>query len=282
MATVNNDNNSLQDLEPTRYLRTPVLDVPGGVALGIALLSAAGKELPAPAKRAAKVLRQAVVALQNNWAAQRSASQTTEEDKRPADQRLDRAWAAVGVRLQTVSELPAEIEEAGQAARLNARIFPDGLAFLRLPYERQWAESEQRLALIADEEMGAVVAELVGDFVLNELKDAHADYGRVLGITNAKPESGDVVPNLLGQLRVVQQAMSGYALQLVAAAHAEPELAPAVRRALRPFEDLREAQARRANARGGAVVVEEEEPEVTGGDVVTPTTPVPVPVVADA
>ncbi len=276
MATVNNNDNSLQDLEPTRYLRTPVLDVPGGVALGIALLSAAGKELPTPAKRAAKVLRQAVVALQSNWAAQRSASQTTEEDKRPADQRLDRAWAAVGVRLQTVSELPAEIEEAGQAARLYARIFPDGLAFLRLPYERQWAESEQRLALIADEEMGAAVAELVGDFVLNELRDAHADYGRVLGITNAKPESGDAVPNLLGQLRVVQQAMSGYALQLVAAAHAEPELAPSVRRALRPFEDLREAQARRANARGGAVEEEEEEPVVTGGDVVTPTTPVPV------
>ncbi len=88
-----------------------------------------------------------------------------------------------------------------------------------------------------------------------------------------------MVPNLLGQLRVVQQTMSGYALQLVAAAHAEPELVAAVRRALRSFEDLREAQARRASGRGGAG---EEEPEVAAGEVVTPTTPVPVPVIVEA
>lgn len=276
MATANNNNNNaLQDLEPTRYLRTPILDVPGGVALGIALLTAAGaagKDLPVAAKRAAKVLRQAVVALQGDWAAQRTAGLTTEEDKRPADQRLDRVWAAVGVRLQTVAELPQTIAEAKQATQLYARLFPDGLSFLRLPYERQWAESEQRLKQLADEELGAAVEELVGEFVVAELRDAHADYGRVLGITNAKPGAA-VAPNLLDQLRVVQQAMTSYALQLVAAAHADPELASGVRRALRPFDDLREAQARRG-ARGGA---EQDEPEAGAGAGagVTPTTPVP-------
>jgi hypothetical protein len=275
MATANNNNNLLQDLEPTRYLRTPILDVPGGVALGIALISAAGaagKDLPAAAKRAAKVLRQTVVALQNDWAAQRNAGLTTEEDKRPADQRLDRVWAAVGVRLQTLAELPQTIAEAKQATQLYARLFPDGLSFLRLPYERQWAESEQRLKQLADEELGAAVEELVGEFVVAELREAHANYGRVLGITDAKPGAA-VAPNLLDQLRVVQQAMTSYALQLIAAAHADPELASGVRRALRPFDDLREAQARRG-ARGGAG---EDEPEAgTGaGAGVTPTTAVP-------
>ena len=270
MATVNNTN-LLQDLEPTRYLRTPILDVPGAVALGIALLTAAGKDLPVAAKRAAKVLRQAVVALQSDWAAQRDAGLTTEEDKRPADQRLDRAWAAVGGRLQTLAELPQTLDEASQAARLYARIFPDGLAFLRLPYERQWAQSEQRLEQLAHEELGAAVEELVGAFVLTELRDAHANYGRVLGITDAKP-GAVAAPNLLEQLRVVQQAMTGYALQLVAAAHAEPELAAAVRGALRPLDDLREAQGRRANARGGGGAATTE-PEL---EAVTPNTPVPV------
>lgn len=271
MATANNNNNALQDLEPTRYLRTPILDVPGGVALGIALLTAAGKDLPAAAKRAAKVLRQAVVALQGDWAAQRTAGLTTEEDKRPADQRLDRVWAAVGARLQTLADLPQTIAEAKQATQLYARLFPDGLAFLRLPYERQWAESEQRLKQLADEEMGAAVEELVGEFVLTELRDAHANYGRVLGITDAKPGAA-VAPNLLEGLRVVQQAMTSYALQLIAAAHADAELVASVRRALRPLDDLREAQARRAGARGGDAVTE----PAGAGSVVTPTTPVPV------
>lgn len=267
MATVNN-NNPLQDLEPTRYLRTPILDVAGGVALGIALLTAAGKDLPVAAKRAAKVLRQVVVVLQSDWAAQRNAGVATEQDKRPADQRLDRVWGAVGVRLQTLAELPHTIDQARQAAQLYARIFPDGLAFLRLPYERQWAESEQRLAQLADEELGAAVEELVGAFVLTELRAAHANYGQILGITDAKPGAA-VAPNLLDQLRVVQQAMTSYALQLVAAAHAEPELVASVRRALRPLDDLRAAQARRASARAGDPATE---PVI---NTATPTTPVP-------
>jgi hypothetical protein len=273
MATVNNN---LQDLEPARYLRTPILDVPGGVALGIALLTAAGKDLPLAAKRAAKVLRQAVVALQNDWAAQRNAGLTTAEDKRPADQRLDRVWAAVGVRLQTLADLPPTLAEAKQATQLYARLFPDGLTFLRLPYERQWAESEQRLTQLADKEMGAAVEKLVGDFVLAELRDAHANYGRVLGITDAKPNA-EVAPNLLDQLRVLQQAMTSYALQLVAAAHADPELVTPVRRALRPLDALREAQARRGGGRGGAAEPAVTEPAVTEPAVteVTPTTPVP-------
>lgn len=271
MATANNNNNNnnvLQDLEPTRYLRTPILDVSGGVALGIALLTAAGKDLPLAAKRAAKVLRQAVVALQSDWAAQRTAGLTTAEDKRPADQRLDRVWAAVGGRLQTLADLPQTLAEAKQATQLYTRLFPDGLTFLRLPYERQWAESEQRLAQLGDEEMGAAVEKLVGDFVLAELREAHANYGRVLGITDAKPGAA-VAPNLLDQLRVLQQAMTSYALQLVAAAHADAELVAPVRRALRPLDELREAQSRRTGARVADPV---PGPAELGA---TPTTPVP-------
>jgi len=262
--------NTTTDLDPTRYLRTPVLDVPGAVALGIALLTAAGKNLPAPAKRAAKALRHAVVALQTDWAAQRQADLSTEEDKRPADQRLDRVWAAVGARLESIAELPAALPEAKIAARLYAQLFPDGLAFLKLPYERQWAESEQRLTQIAGDEIAEPIAELVGDFVLTELRDAHANYGRVLGITNAKPGTA-MAPNLLEPMRVVQQAISNYSLQIVAAAQSEPEFVPHARAALRPLDDLREAQARRTSARGN-----EPDDAPSAGATVTPSTPIPI------
>jgi len=131
-----------------------------------------------------------------------------------------------------------------------------GLAFLRLPYEQQWAQSEQRLRQLADDELGNAVESLVGDFVLAELREAHAEYGRVLGITDAKA-GAPVAPNMLEQLRAVQQAIASYALQLVAAAHADTELVASVRKALRPLDELRQAQAqaRRAGGRARGVVV---------------------------
>ena len=66
----------------------------------------------------------------------------------------------------------------------------------------------------------------------------------------------------------MQQAIVGYALQVVAAAHADPELAGIARAALRPIDELREAQARRATSRA---------PADSGATTptVTPTTPVP-------
>lgn len=265
MASANNE--TLASLDPTRYLRPPVVDVPGGVALGIALVTAAGKQLPAAPKRALKQLRQTVIALQKDWSTQRQAELITEEDRRPADQRLDRVWAAVGVRLESLAALPSTLAQSKQAAQLYARLFPTGLDFLKLPFEREWAESEQRLGQIADEEVQGLLTSLVGDFVLAELRDAHANYGRVLGITTARGET-TVGPNLLEPLRTVQQAIVGYALQVVAAAHADPELAGVARAALRPIDELREAQARRATSRA---------PADSGATTptVTPTTPVP-------
>ena len=74
----------------------------------------------------------------------------------------------------------------------------------------------------------------------------------MLGITDAKP-GAPVAPNMLEQLRALQQAIASYALQLVAAAHADTELVASVRKALRPLDELR--QARRAGGRARGVVV---------------------------
>ncbi len=280
MAT-SHDNQSLQDLEPTRYLRQTSLDVPGAVALGIALVSAADKRLPTAPKRALKQLRQSVIALQEDWAAQRRSGLLTEaeEDRRPADQRLDRVWAAVAMRLESVAALTEVVTESKQAGELYAQLFPTGLDFLKLPFEREWAQSEQRMEQLADGDVRGPLEALVGAFVLNELRDAHANYGRVLGITTARGKS-TVAPNLLDPLRTVQQGISAYALQVIAAAHADPEMVGIARAALRPIDAVREAQARRASAREGAAagatpeVVDDAGLGGVGGEV-TPTTPVP-------
>lgn len=166
-----------------------------------------------------------------------------------------------------MQELPAALPQVPRAAALFAQLFPDGFGFLALPFDNQWAESQQRIELIESAELEEDIADLVGQWVLDELRAAHAEYGEVLGITN--PKAATTGPVRIGDaLRELQGAMSGYGLQLVAAAHADPELLGIVRKALRPIDDLRAAQARRATT-PGPTPPSEPTPDVT------PTTPVP-------
>lgn len=52
----------------------------------------------------------------------------------PADAAIDRAWGAFHGRLVAYAYLPADrYKESAQAAHLVRTLFPDGLAFLRLP-----------------------------------------------------------------------------------------------------------------------------------------------------
>jgi hypothetical protein len=162
--------------------------------------------------------------------------------------------------------------EAQQAATLHALLFPEGLTFLSLPFEKQWAESEQRLQQIDGASNAKPLDALVGDFVLAELRAAHTDYGRVLGITAAKANETSP-PALTEPLRAVTQAIAAYALQVVAAGQADPELAPVVRKALRPIDDVRTVQARRAAA--GEPPSVPDDAVVPPPSKVNPTTPVP-------
>ena len=141
---------AVTDLDPARYLRAPVLDVPGAIALGIALLSSTDGSLSGAPHASAKRLHVRVLDLQARWAEQRAVASAPKTDPRPADQRLDRAWAAVGRRLEPLSELPETVPEAKLAATLYALLFPAGLTFLAMAFEKQWAESEQRLEQIGD------------------------------------------------------------------------------------------------------------------------------------
>lgn len=264
------------DLDPTRYVRAPILDVAGAIALGISLLTAhqkVAKELPTTVKRAAKQLRQAVVDLQTRWDGQRVAALASDEDKRPADQREDRAFGALAMRIEALTLLPENLEIAQRAQKLYSRLFPGGLAFLKLPYERQWAECEQRLRDIGDGAIADEVTELAGEEVLQELRAAHKNYGRALGITSAR-ENNVTAPKVAEQLRTVQQAISDYALQLVASARSDADVAAAAVSCLRPLDALREADARRGGGRTPETDSTTTAP-TPEASTVTPNTPVP-------
>lgn len=279
----------LRDVDPSRYLRPPVADVAGTVALAIALLSATHRGFPAPVRRAAKVVRTEVLKLQEAWAEQQKMVRAPKVDSRGADTRSDRAWAAMAAILQALASLPDTLHEARVAARLHETLFPTGLRFLALPFGKQWAEGERRLRMIDDEELADELTALVGEVVMNEVREAHAEYGRVLGITRAAEEAA-VPVNLLDALRATRSAMTAYALQVIAAGQADDALAGPARAALRPFDAVRDAQARRAAARARQAGTEptegladgEEEPlddaapeEAPELDDVSPSTPIP-------
>ena len=228
----------LADLDPAAYVRPPVLDVPSGLALGGALLAVADATMPAAVQRALQRIETAMVVLEHQGEDRPPDDSDTNDDARIADLRLDRAWVAVGRRLEVLVDLPPHIPETELAAELHRSLFPDGLAFLNLPFRQQWAHSEERLRLVEDEDLGPMLAPLIGGFVLDELWAAHEEYGRVLGIED--PAAGLASPaRRVEGLRELRDAIAIYALQLLAVAHDDLERADAVRAALVPIDELR-------------------------------------------
>lgn len=270
------------DISP--YLSSPAVDVPGGVALGVALVTALPAHSPATVRRAAKRLRASTIALQAAWQATRKAAEGV--DRRAADHRMDVAWGAAHGRLSAYAALPAnDYPRAEKAARLMEKLFPEGLGFLTLPYSHEWAESGQRLALLDDKAVDAELRELVGDDFVDELDKAHAAYGDALGITEAQAPP-DVV-RVQEPLRDLEAAVRDYALQIGAAAGDQPDFAAAAQAALAPIDRAREDAARAAGSSGNGSTAGNGSAASTtaGGDgsraappalpAVTPDSPVP-------
>jgi len=245
--------------DPTPYLRSPVLNVASGVGLASALLAATPKQAPPGVKKAAKRLRASAVALQEAWSTVETSS--TGPDARLADRAVDNGWAALYGRLESYAALPVERHpKAVRAAELLNALFPDGLTFLKLPYAAEWAESKKRIDQVAREGWAVDIDGLAGPEFLEEVGEAHAAYGKAIGVTAARPEAAPNA-NVAEPLRVLARAISAYATQLVAAADVEDQASLQVARAaLRPLDDHRAGAPRRAKGEAPAA---------------TPTSPLP-------
>ena len=179
------------EFDPTPYVRPPIVDVPSGVALGIALLSAAPKPAPAHVEAAAKKVHAETVALQAAWA--KADGGPVQTDKRKADMRIDNAWGILLDRLEAYASLP--IEKFSKAAR--ARVLIDTVSksreWLKMPYGAEWAESGKRLQKIDEEGLAPDIEALAGPEFLKEVRQAHKAYGIALGVTEAAPEALDAL-----------------------------------------------------------------------------------------
>lgn len=264
-----------QPLALTDYTTAPRLSASSAVSLGIALLTVVPKPAPQAVRIAATRLRTAVVDLQRDWGRELEATPAS-TIPRDADLRLDRAVRATALRLEAYALLaPERVPEAEPAKAAYGRLFPQGLRFLNLPYEEQWAHCQRLLeAIDADEALAADLEELVGESILAELRAAQEAYGDALGITTERA-AAEVVP-LLDRIGAVRAAIIGYALQIVAMQDVDSGRLAAARRALAPIDERKARDARRiaAPASTGAPGTETAgEAEEDAG--VSPSTPVP-------
>jgi hypothetical protein len=230
------------EIDTTQYARPPKLDATSGLALARALAAAAPKTATNEVKRARAALVRAAESLEAALA-RRSGTESTLEDQQPYDVALDACWSALAGRIECTSRLPVNRwPKAFRAAELSKILFPSGLGFLSLPYEAEWAESERRLKVVAKLNLAADIRDLAGPEFLDAVEEAHAAYGKALGLAPQHPSAPD--PRLLvaEPLREVQRSISQYTVAVLAMLDPEDSASTSsVREALAPLDLVREA-----------------------------------------
>lgn len=207
------------EFDPTQYVRPPMIDVPSGVALGVALLTALPTPTPDNVLNAANKVRQETVALQLAWA--KTDSGSTPPDRRKADMRIDNAWGILLDRLEAYSLLPvAGSPRAPRARELVDIISPNDREWLNFVYGAEWAESTKRLKRIEDDGLAKDINELAGPEFLLEVQDAHTAYGIALAVTKPAHDTPEV--NLAEPLRSLGRAIARYGIAVAGMVDDDP------------------------------------------------------------
>lgn len=225
-------------------IQLPRFDAGGAIALGDKLLAAAATvpELPRAIARARDAL-QADLANLRAAAAARLAARLAEQHAEPervadADDALDLCWTALFEWLSAFTKLPGGRLESEEARALLGDLYPDGLGFIRLPYELQWGQSDVRLGRLIDgpgPSLGGRLRALGGGAFIDALQTAHAEYGKLLGLprlpgaAGSRPSTAEALESFASTLRV-------YALKVTASVEIdEPQSAALAKTLLDPL-----------------------------------------------
>lgn len=155
--------------------------------------------------------------------------------KRKADALVDNAMAALEQFLQAWARLPDTLPAAQLAAATHQTLFPDGTSFLKLPFSEEWAQIERRISLINSEGLDKQIAALGGAPFVKHLEEAHAAYGKALGLT-AVPDAPAEVVALRDPLEAFISALRLYVIKVTAYGDAaKPETVALAERLLRPL-----------------------------------------------
>jgi hypothetical protein len=213
----------VRTFEAEEIVRLPRMTTADTMALATALLTRAETfaTLPAPIAREHGRLRQSLDALRGGTET-RVQEQTHSDAREVANRFLDAAWGSARwwCKGWTLLPYPEYQSEVASARKLETMLFPDGLRFTQLPFRDQWVQSQARLGLIEKESLASMFAALGGQAILDAVRRAHDEFGRVLGFTNPTVAAPSTV--LIGESRDdLKAAMRRYVLQVTA--HADPD-----------------------------------------------------------
>ncbi|WP_053235387.1 hypothetical protein [Sandaracinus amylolyticus] len=177
-----------RSLTATDVVQLPTLSAEDAFTLVSQLLHQASR-VPAPASLEELVVELASrhSALQSQLVARRAKPGVDAKSAVESDRRVDTAWSALRDWLSGWVKLGAAAPRATEIAELDAFLFGDGLGFLGLRYEAQWAAAETRLAGLRARRNEELVRALGGGPFLDVLYAAQARYGEVLGVSGDAP-----------------------------------------------------------------------------------------------
>jgi len=205
---------------PADLVQLPRLGGLAASAIGKMTLAAGEgqKGMSKPVAKAYTSLGAAHAALQASMVAQFGDSDLDDEADEPATQEVDRivdnCWSGLDDRLLGFTKLPAGTPRLAEAATLRRRLFPEKLSFLKLPYKLEWSESKVRLDLIERDNLAPAINDLAGKQFLPAILEAHANYGKALGMD--KPLPGvEAAPQVKGALDAFASALRAYVVKVM-------------------------------------------------------------------
>lgn len=239
--------------DPVLYLRTPRLVRDAFVTLVRQVLTAsAGMATP-----------EAHLAIENNLSAiekalvdRQKASNVDPVRRREIDAEEDELWNAVHDLLRSKSRYAGR--DRADATRFYGLLFGDGKAFLGSTLEVQYQAVDLRLKLLLAET--PVAKRLLGDELLQHLKDSHIRYGQMLniGAGNAADPFEDAVVEATNALRA---SFRDFVLLVCAEAAFAPAKVSAVEKALAPILAARD-KAKKAGSSSETPAVATGEPGI--------------------
>jgi hypothetical protein len=226
-----------RDYTLTEIITLPVLDTAGARALTQRLLAAARREsvvqadlLPTrkathhqgPYDHLPEAVAAAREALETREAELAAASVAQLEGTRDlakgraADVRLDNGWAAFDLLCNAWERIPDHPEASAAAHQVRQVIYGQGLAFTQLPWEEEWAKSDERLTRLGQPDLTAAVSHVPGAAVfVKAIRDAQEAYGPAIGLTRTgQPQVPP--PSLREPLANLTAAIRSYVLQTLA------------------------------------------------------------------
>jgi len=202
--------------ESLDLVQLPRLDASSAQALGKEVIVAAkGERLPAAVAEALAELTAVHTALERTVALRlpTSAGPDPARTKR-ADAALDAGWSALHDVVAGWSRAE-NLRQGTVAATLLPKLFPEGVRFVLLPYKLEWAESSARLRLIKDQGLDRDLDKLACGPILEQVREAHQEYGDALGVT-AAVENDNGVANIRDALDTFVGALRDYVVRVAA------------------------------------------------------------------